>query len=129
MFSVESMFRINSVVSNQNMRIWGVKRPDELNVVVMKSPRDMTWWAIRKDRDVCPCVFENENVTSESYQKILIYLEFPNLGLLLEEYIFCRAVLLPYALINISISHLTNQRSNRWIQRGGPFFGQRLPTV
>ena len=121
-FSDECTFRMNGYVKKQNFRISGERRPTQVNQAILNSPSVIFWCAISKKRVIGPFFFENENVTGESYRKMLVYYAFPRFERNFSDYIFMQDGASPQYATGVR-AYLNRKKPNSWIGRGGPVHG------
>lgn len=93
--------------------------PDERKAVVMNILGVMTRCAISEEWVIRPYLFENENVTGESCQNMLVYGAFPPFRWPQEDYIFQQAGAPPH-YSHQATNHLNNKRPSNLTGKGGP---------
>lgn len=118
-FSDECIFRVNGYVIKQNVRIWGKKRPEQVNEATLNSPSVMVWCAISKHRVIGPYFFDEGSVTGEIYRNMLISYAFPRSQNLRSDYIFQHDGAPAHYATRVR-SYLDSKRPGKWIGRGGP---------
>lgn len=111
----ERVFCINGVVNKQNVKVWGVGRPDAHSLVFMRSPGVMKWWAIWNDCVIGHYVLESENYTGKSYENM--YYTFPSFSSLREDKI-SKQDCFPSHYSNQATTYLNIKRPKHWILWG-----------
>lgn len=118
-FSDECKFSLSGQVNKQNCRIWGSERPQQVYEAPNNAPSVMVWCALSKNEIIGPYFFENENVTGQSYKRMLRYYVFPRLRNYPEDMIFQQDGAPPHYAVIVR-QYLDQKLPNRWIGRAGP---------
>jgi hypothetical protein len=118
-FSDECSFSLSGGVNKQNCRIWGSERPQEVYESPQSAPSIMVWCAISKKGIIGPYFYENENVTGETYKKMLRYYFFPKLRDYSSDVIFQQDGAAPHFAVIVR-QYLNYKLPGRWMGRGGP---------
>lgn len=87
MIFYECTIRFDDKVKQRKVGVWGVERLDEPNPVSMNSPGAMKRFSILKGTVHRSLLFDNENVTCDRYQNMLINFMFLQFRFLQEEYV------------------------------------------
>ena len=118
-FSDECHFSLSGRVNKQNCRIWGTERPQVVYEAPQSAPSIMVWCAISEKEVIGPYFFENENVTGDTYKRMLRYYAFPRLRDYPESMIFQQDGAPPHFALTVR-HYLDFKLPNRWIGRAGP---------
>lgn len=119
-FSDEAHFHLNGEVNRQNFRYWDTSNPNCYSEVPLHSPRVTVWAAIGYQGVIGPFFFQ-ENITGESYLKLLqqqvlpVVQEFPRF----DELVFMQDGAPPHWSLAVR-NWLSNTFPNRWMGRSSP---------
>ncbi len=106
-------------MNKQNCRIWGIERPNEVYETLQNSQSIMIWCSSSRNEIIGPYLFKNENVTSRTYKRMLLYFLLPKLEGYPENLIFQQDFALPHYYIEVR-DYLNRKLLNQWMGRGGP---------
>lgn len=118
-FSDECHFSLSGHVNSQNCRIWGSERPKQVYETLQGAPSVMVWCGITAKEIIGPYFFDNENVTGDSYKKMLRYFVFRKLANYPDDMLFQHDGAPAHYALQVR-EYLDRKLPNRWIGRAGP---------